>query len=295
MFGPAPRGRILLTHDVDAVRKTSAIRIKQAAFHCFNALRRAASPASRSRAGESLRRASTMLFRRESYFQFAQIASAERLASRRSIFNVCAPGQPRRWLMDPSYDIESPRLRRTLSTLHLEGWGVGVHPSYDAWRDPAEIRGQMERIAAAIGHRPVVGRQHWLRFSWRDTWRAQERAGLQLDSTAGFNDRPGFRLGSALVARPWLRGSTEGPADTLQVVPMVLMDSHLHDYGDLDQTTRHDAIRGWMSEVAFVGGAVSVVWHQRVFGNDYGWGESYHDLLGVIEELGLTDLRLDGR
>src|SRR5262249_34905731 len=125
----------------------------------------------------------------------------------RSRFHVYGgpAGWQRRWpglLMDPGYDCGDPRLAQFLRHLAQEGFEIGIHPSYTSFTSAAAIAAERNHLADVLGQPVTACRQHWLRFSWAKTWSAQAAAGLLRDSTLGFNDRPGFRNGSALAFRP---------------------------------------------------------------------------------------------
>ena len=42
-----------------------------------------------------------------------------------------------------------------------------------------------------------------------------------------------------------------------------------------------------LDEIQFVGGEATVIWHQRVFDNDYNWGNEYQYLLKGMQARGL--------
>lgn len=275
--GPRPKAEIRMTHDVDAIAKTAPIRLKQAAFRGFNALRRLLRG---DLAGmvRHLAAAWRFLFGPADYWCFPEIEAVERKVEIRSQLNLFAgtPAPPwrfRRWLLDPTYDPDSPRLREQLRRMRFEGWTIGLHPSFFTWRDPAAYAAEKADLEAAVGGPVTSLRQHWLRFSWAETWSAQRAAGFVEDTTLGFNDRPGFRNGAAWAVTPL--GADGRPIEGLTAWPLVLMDSHLHDYGDLAPEAIIKTIDRWLEEVYLVGGRVTVVWHQRILHPDYGWNESY--------------------
>ena len=282
LFGVLPAAEIVFTHDVDAVSKTLAIRFKQTIFHCINALRALA----RNQpvvAGEKLAKTIRVLCSRDDYWCFDTITSLEQKHGVRSHFNFY--GGPGGWsrsltqlLLDPAYCVEDDRLNHRIKRLHEhERMGIGLHPSYHAWSDADAMRLEKQRLETAIGLKITSCRQHWLRFGWEQTWQAQQAAGFELDSTLGFNDRPGFRNGAALLFHPWDQ-QTAGPMQ-LQALPLVLMDSHLYDYDLLTKGERTRSMRRWIDEIRLVRGQATVVWHQRVMSKDYGWDEGYKNLL----------------
>ena len=284
MFGELPEPEIILTHDVDATRKTPSIRIKQGAFHGFNAVKLF----SKGRLYESLRRlrkACRFFVRKDSYWCFDDIIRIEEAAAVKSHFLFYGGGggwlrAPVEVLMDPDYDVEEKCFRTLLRDLQAKGWKIGLHPSFNAWADPEPISRERRRLENALGAGVKTCRQHWLHFSWSRTWIAQERAGLDTDFTLGFNDRPGFRNGSALGFHP-LDGKLKTPL-SITSIPMVLMDSHLYDYQEMSDESRRNEIRYWVDEIRDVRGVGSVIWHQQVFNEDYGWTGGYQYLLEYL-------------
>jgi peptidoglycan/xylan/chitin deacetylase (PgdA/CDA1 family) len=280
LFGDLPKASIHLSHDVDAVSKTPAIRLKQTAFHLLNAAKDIASGRAPS-LGKALR----FLVGKGSYDCFSTIAELEKQHGFTSQFNVYAgkTGWHRslkQRLMDPSYSVDEQWLQDELRSLLSSGHRIGLHQSFDSWTNPEVMRRERKHLEAAI-NTPVVGcRQHWLRFSWQTTWRAQEESGLQLDGTLGFNDRPGFRNGAALSFHPW--DEQAGKPLSLKAIPLLFMDSHFYDYTKMSAKERQTQMKRWVDEVLDVQGEATIIWHQRVFSPDYGWGSGYRELLSLL-------------
>lgn len=271
VFGPVPRAVVHLTHDVDAVSKTLAIRAKQTAFCLYN---------------RRFRAAARFLLGSADYWQFEHILALEHAAGRRSLWNLYGGRggwgrPPKEILMDPAYRVGQPRLATQLRSMLAEGHRIGLHPQFDTWCEADRMQVEKESIQDAINQPVTQIRQHWLRFSFAETWITQRAAGLTHDLTLGFNDRQGFRNGAAL--------SFVDPASGMQVTPMVLMDSHLYDYATLTEADRFAAIDAVLDELVTTGGEASVIWHQRVFHGDYGWGGGYAYLLDGLQKRGILD------
>ena len=282
LCGPLPPPEIVLTHDVDAVAKTVSIRFKQAAFLAFNAVRQG--PRAPRVAAARLWQALRFLLRGDDWWMFDVLLQLEHGAGVHSRFHFYAdarPKTPARWLYDPGYDVTQPRIVELLEQLARSGHTIGLHQSHDAWRVPARMRSQREHLQARVSARVTSCRQHWLRFSWSETWVAQEAAGFTQDSTLMFNDRAGLRTGAALSWSPW--NPRAGRPHTLHALPTMLMDSHLYDYQMLAADDRRATMRAWLDEVVAVAGQAAVLWHPHTLSDDYGWREGFEELLVAIQ------------
>jgi len=282
VFGAIPDAQLVLTHDVDALSLTPEIRLKQGAYQLLNAAREI----SRLRVNQAVGRlggAMRFALTRPSWWTFAEIRRLEEKAGLRSVLHFYggAPGWRRGLglplLMDPAYDISNPSLAHEITAFRNGGWTLGLHGSWFSWRDGERLSSERERIEIAVNAPIKHTRQHWLRFSWDKTWSAQEKAGLTVDSTLGFNNRPGFRNGAALAFQPWDHAGCRPM--TLTAIPMIMMDSQFYDYQLIDADTRLQAMSRWIDEVRAVGGVATVNWHTHTIVEPYGWGEGYRDLL----------------
>ncbi len=282
LFGPVPNAEILLTHDIDALSMTWSLRCKQTAFQCFNALR---SLLQGKPANAMARISAAFRFVTSSgdLWHIDDVAEMEKARQLTGYFFVYGRGGRRSMklaLIDPQYDVAEARLANTLGRLVREGFRIGLHQSYDSWRETSAMAAEKQRVAQYTGIALQSCRQHWLRFSWADTWEAQEQSGFALDATLGFNDRPGFRNGAALRFHPY----SEARAAPLSIesVPVLLMDSQLYDYAELDQSARIQEMERWLGEVQFTGGVASVIWHPHTLGPEYGWRPGFEALLDRV-------------
>lgn len=99
------------------------------------------------------------------------------------------------------YRPEDPAIRRVIRDLGRHGHELGLHGGYYTLDDAERLGEEAARLAAiteaergeAVG---MGGRQHVLRWSAPETWRAYEAAGLACDSSLTFADWPGFRAGT---------------------------------------------------------------------------------------------------
>jgi len=286
VFGSLSSPEIILTHDVDAVEKTLILRTKQFLFHLIN-LSRNIINGNWNQASFKAVDALRFFFSRADYWCFDEIMELEKRFGVRSHFNFYG-GQggwsrtPKELLFDPSYNIMSPRLREIIQILEKGGWKVGLHPSFNTWGNLEKLRKEKKLLENVL--RKSVGncRQHWLKFSWEKTWQTQEDAGFKLDTTLGFNDRPGFRVGSAIEYFPW-HAQEQKPMD-IAVIPMVLMDSHFYDYGNMSLEQCFNSLEYWLKEINEVRGTATIIWHQRVMSPDYGWGSGYRHILSYLNK-----------
>lgn len=286
MFGHLEKGEILLTHDVDAVKKTFSIRLKQTTFQLYNCLRllcRKRYLEAWGRAYKSIR----FLLSRDEYWCFEKLLCLERKHDIISCFFFYGGKYKKnrslkQMLIDPNYDVKKEKVTELMHELAANGYQIGVHSSVDSFNDSLRLKDEKAYVEAASGKSLISCRQHWLRFSWQDTWKAQMDAGLSVDMTLGFNDRCGFRNGVALYWMPW--DFETGKCMAIKSLPMIIMDSHFYDYSLEADENKWSRLRHFIDEVYFVHGKASVLWHPHTLSADYGWEEGLKVLLEAISE-----------
>jgi len=103
--------------------------------------------------------------------------------------------------LDGDYHLDEPVIRSLIRRIHARGHEIGLHASYNTYRDAAQTGREadiLRRVMEAEGVRQdeMGGRQHFLRWETPTTARNWEAAGMAYDSTLSYADRPGFRCGT---------------------------------------------------------------------------------------------------
>ena len=133
---------------------------------------------------------------------------------------------------DVTYPVGATATRRILAAISDGGHEFGLHGSFATFLDAAAMAQERDRLRQVTGA-PVNGiRQHFLRMRPGVTQRAMRDAGFTYDSSFGFPDRNGFRLGVAGVVDWW--DNSSGKAIGLQEAPLIWMDRALSKYRGIE-------------------------------------------------------------
>ncbi|MGH2829295.1 MAG: hypothetical protein ACRDJM_02315, partial [Actinomycetota bacterium] len=129
---------------------------------------------------------------------------------------------------DLTYRPDAPDARGILEDIARDGHAVGLHGSFATVTSPTAFTEQRRRLEGLLGRRVQGVRQHFLRFDPERTPPAMRQAGFRYDSTSGFPDRNGFRLGVADVLPEW--EGPDGDEEPMAQAPFVWMDRALSKY-----------------------------------------------------------------
>ncbi len=152
-----------------------------------------------------------------------RLLAAERARSVRSTWFVLCGTPTLKTLVDGdlTYRPEARATRRNLEAIKEGRHSIGLHGSRETVASLERFAEQRRRLQRLAGIAAEGVRQHFLRFDPARTPQAMTQAGFRYDSTVGFPDRNGFRIGVADVVRVW---------DGMDEVPFTWMDRALSKY-----------------------------------------------------------------
>ena len=188
-------------------------------------------------------------------------------------------------LADPSawrlyagrYSLSDEAVRDVIRTLDRNGWEVGLHGSFESYRDAAMLATEKSRIEEILGHGILGGRQHYLNCERPDTWIRQRAVGLRYDATPGSRDTYGFR-DRYEPFRPF--------DDAFVVFPVTLMEQTLPD-PETEWNRAWNVCESLLREARENEAAMSVLWHPRYFSDDYaGYERLYRRLIERALDMG---------
>ncbi|MDS0295238.1 polysaccharide deacetylase family protein [Halogeometricum luteum] len=240
---------LCLTHDVDRPYKT------------FQAPYRAVTE-------RSLYHLKTALPGNNPYWQFEEIMELEADLGVRSAFyfleeqNLLRDKSPREWtelrnwvLYTGRYSVTDPAIADVIRRLDEGGWEVGLHGSYESYRDIDRLREEKETLEGVLGHEVSGIRQHYLNLERPRTWELQSELGFDYDATLGRTREYGFHYGYN-VLRPL--------NDEFVVFPLTLMELTLPDV-PTDADTAWEACERLLERARDRGAIMTVLWHPCYF------------------------------
>lgn len=249
-----PEGRkfaVLLSHDVDLWRKRTARQLAKELVRSLLAPRRLGLVARAFCRGP------------DPWADLGHIADLEERHGMHSTFFVFA-GRPNQTLHGVGvvnrYDAKPKAVRDTLGRLAARGWEVGLHGSYDSFASAEQLAGERADVDALSGEQVWGCRQHFLRFDWPGTWRAQAKARLRYDATLGYHDADGYRAGFSFPFRAFA-----GEDLPLLELPLAVADGALRDHQRLDAEAAWERLRSHLERAEADGSMLGLLWHNTYF------------------------------
>ena len=229
---------------------------------------------------------------RESFWRFEDWVHLEKRYGMKSAIYFCGrKGNLFHYFLrgpDPFYDIRRDKYKRLFNFLVQNGFEVGLHSSYWAYRSVDQFSDEKKRVETVLGE-PVLGNRH---HYWHlnpdnptETARMHHQIGLLYDTSVCFGLRAGFRFG---ICSPFhLYDPVDKQAIPTLQLPTCLMDDHLFGYFKYSYFDRPQFEMDALIESSRkYGGVLMVDYHIRVFNSTFfpRWIESYEYLLNRITE-----------
>jgi len=204
--------KVILSHDVDRIRKSY-----QYITHPIKALKRG-----------DFRNFISHIFavfrQKRPYWGFDEILAIETKYDVKSTFFFLhetikiSPLKSKSWLLSSGrYKFTNEKIVRIIKFLDENGWEVGLHGSYNSYKDKELLKKEKELLDKILGKSVEGIRQHWLNLN-DSTWAIQKEVGLKYDSSWGSSKDIGFRENRYYPFKPI-------NDDDFVVFPMAIMDT----------------------------------------------------------------------
>lgn len=277
--GAAPFA-LFLSHDIDQIHDREVFRV----LADINHIRRRLTKGETGNTGLALQRILRALISpKPAARDFETLVEMEGRHGFRSTYYLL---HDRYWARQGSrYSFASHDIKEIARMLLDAGCELGVHGGYYRFNDAARYRESLEAVEARFGTRPCGIRNHLLRFSYPETWRAQTEAGFQYDATYGWPKALGARSGLPFPFFTYDQPN-QRILDLLEL-PLTVMDTTLFRYLGLEGEAALEAAWKTVNQVVEVGGLVTLLWHNNFFNEPeyWDWQMVYERLLERLAAL----------
>jgi hypothetical protein len=170
-------------------------------------------------------------------------------------------------------------IKDSINSLSAAGCEIGLH-GIDAWCDGTKAREEMEQLQRFAPSDTRGVRMHWLYFEQQSA-DVLDNAGVDYDSTAGYNEAIGYRAGTVQAYKPLT-------ARRLLELPLIIMDTALFfpKRQNLSAEQAHSQVQAILDHAAAFGGCITVNWHDRSISPERNWNGFYTHFIDELKMRG---------
>lgn len=168
------------------------------------------------------------------------------------------------------YSLDEPEIESLMRKIHTRGHEIGIHPSYRAHRNFAQLDLEVRKLRRKCEQLGIVqrswgGRHHFLRWESTESFQLWDDCGLSYDSTLSYAESPGYRCG---VCQPYRTFNTATRmALGLVERPLVIMEKSITSRQYLGLRADADEalalVEQLRSRTRLFNGEFVVLWHNN--------------------------------
>ncbi len=155
------------------------------------------------------------------------------------------------------YDFK--KISREIHLLKENQMDLGLHGSFGTHTDSSKLTNEKEKLEQIFEQEILGTRQHFLKFEFPTTWEVHNRSNLLYDTTIGFNDMIGFKIGFAF---PYFSIDHELNLLPLLELPLIVMDAAIWTWLKLTEESALDTILEIRNIIRKHNGLLTILWHQ---------------------------------
>lgn len=164
-------------------------------------------------------------------------------------------------------------------------YSVGLHPSFAASDDPAQLLEEKSRLEKIVSKNVIVSRFHYIKMRFPLSCRNLLSAGIEGDYSMGYPEEPGFR---ASIARPfYFYDISEEKKTSLKMTPFQVMDGALSQYKQMTAESADLIIEEMINETRKAGGTFVSLWHNTTLLENtvcMRWRNSFEQMLKLQKQ-----------
>ncbi|NVM55392.1 MAG: hypothetical protein HWN66_16920, partial [Candidatus Helarchaeota archaeon] len=169
------------------------------------------------------------------------------------------------------------KISQELQLLKENNIELGLHGMFGTHTNYTKLNEEKEKIEQILGQTVYGTRQHFMKFEFPTTWNIHNQTKLLYDTTVGFNDKIGFKLGFAF---PFFSPDPELNPLPLIELPLIIMDAAIWTWLTLTEESALQTIQEIRDIVKRFHGLLTILWHQCTL--KMRGGRIYEDILKAL-------------
>jgi peptidoglycan/xylan/chitin deacetylase (PgdA/CDA1 family) len=198
--------------------------------------------------------------RSDPYWNFSMLSGLEKKLGIHSAWFFLPEDQKH---VDSYYKLSDKKISDLISFLMNEGHEIGLHGTVRSHYSVDALIKIKNELNAVTGLNRTGIRQHRLMWKHPDTALIHEEAGIVYDTTLGFAGYEGFRNSYCHPFR--LYDFEKDRMLSYWEIPLIIMESTLFSYRNLDFADAIKTIDQLLSEIAAFNGILTLLWHNNYF------------------------------